>query len=786
MFNFELEPGKQLNKQQKLTKKYKPVISVVMPFWNDKEYIEQAVYCVLNQTFPLFELLIIDDGSTDKESLDKLKQIEKIDSRIKVFHKENGGLASTRDYGAEHASECTEYLFFLDSDDLIEKTYFETAYFALKSNPDASWAYSDCVGFDQDHYTWNRWFDVSTLKSENFLVATAMIKKEVFFEVNGYELREKAVNEDWNFWLKLVTKGYYPVHLSYYAFWYRRKTNGELKKSKENRKRAMEIIESTASTIKQSVQAIQFPRENYNWEGIIENIDDLQFPVRKSDEKAHILMLIPWMIMGGADKFNLDFLKLIDKEKYEVTVISVQPTEYFWRQEFEKFGAEVFDLSTFLDRQYWNLFIDYIIQTRDIDLLFNTNCTFGYVSIPYIKAKHPELPVIDYIHMEEWYNRNGGYSRDSSQVYSLIDKTLFCNQSSEKIMHDYFKVPKEQLGTVYIGVDQDRFDPKKYDKIKLKEKYDVPQDKLIIGFICRIDYQKRPLLLVEIVKKLIQTEKNVLFLIIGDGPLLDKMKSEIKSHQLENYIKFLGKSDCPEEMYAMCDITLNCSIKEGLALTAYESLAMGVPVISSDVGGQKELINDKVGVIVPLLQDENDIYDLKYNEEEVKLYTEAIIKIKNNLVKYQKNARKRVLDGFTIHNMIVHMEEIIDNVVTHPSKRAIQNAKQLTQNMNITKELINYYLLATKEEFSWFCSEYNRKFYGHTELLGYAQRFPKLYKFKMKIDEVARKWKIDKEVILLEKMIFHFCRSIYQVIKCFVLIIKLELNRIRSLFDHRK
>ncbi|MCF0192111.1 MAG: glycosyltransferase, partial [Prevotella sp.] len=130
--------------------------------------------------------------------MEKLKQIEKIDSRIKVLNKQNSGLAATRDFGASHSNPNTKYLFFLDDDDLIEKTYLECAYWTLQTNQDAAWAYCDVVNFYEQNYIWRKWFDSETEKTENLLVATALIRKKDFWEVNGYELREKAVNEDWN------------------------------------------------------------------------------------------------------------------------------------------------------------------------------------------------------------------------------------------------------------------------------------------------------------------------------------------------------------------------------------------------------------------------------------------------------------------------------------------------------------------------------------------------------------------------------------------------------------
>ena len=132
-YDFSLEPGKMKTKCRDYKDK-ESVISVVIPFYNDKDYIEQSVNSVLNQTFPYYEILIIDDGSKDEESLKKLDEVAKQDTRIKVFHKENEGLAATRDYGASKSAESAKYLMFLDSDDLLYPTFMECAYWILETN----------------------------------------------------------------------------------------------------------------------------------------------------------------------------------------------------------------------------------------------------------------------------------------------------------------------------------------------------------------------------------------------------------------------------------------------------------------------------------------------------------------------------------------------------------------------------------------------------------------------------------------------------------------------------
>ena len=724
-FDFSKEPGKKLEKIDfENMSGLEPLISIIMPFYNDKEHIEQTINSLLNQTFPAFEILIIDDGSNDKESVEKLKEIQKLDSRIKVHHKENGGAAVARDYGVSKTAKNSKYIVFCDSDDLLNKTYLETAFWTLETNQTASWAYTDSIGFEGTEYTWNKWFDSNKMKKENDLVITSMIKKDDFNEVEGFNINEKNVYEDWNLWLKLIAKGHFPVHMNYYGCWYRRKAESELNRARENNERAMEIINATAKTIKGDIKAKQYPLFNYDWDIIKDEVKSIPSVKRSENNKINLLMIIPWMVMGGADQFNFDLISRLDKSKYNITIISTEPAVNTYRQAFEDY-ATVYDLSTFLDQKYWVAFINYIIEKNNINIILNTNSEFGYGMLPYLKAKHQNIPIIDYVHMEEWYNRNGGYSRDSSGVASVLDKTLVCNENSRKILIDHFGRNEKEVETVYIGVDEKKFDPSKYDRDKLKEKYNLPKDKYIMSFICRISEQKRPMLLLEVIKKLKETRDDFVVLIIGDGNLLNKMKSTAKKYNLLNNMIFMGRTNKTDEIYDVSDLTINCSIKEGLALTAYESLAMGVPVVSSDVGGQKELIDENTGVIVPCMQEEEDIFDFNYSEKEVQNYVDAINKILANLKKYKQNCRKKILNGFTIDQMVIRMSNILENIANKPNKQK----KIESDNIDICKELITNRLINISEKYGWEAKEYNSYFgFSIDDIEGYKFE---LFKEKM-------------------------------------------------------
>lgn len=499
--------------------------------------------------------------------------------------------------------------------------------------------------------------------------------------------------------------------MSYYGQWYRRKENGELKRAKENQKKSKEIIEKTASKVTKIVNAVQYPKQDYNYDLIPDIVDNIKLPKTKTSNKINILMFFPWMITGGADRFNLSLINRLDKEKYNVIVILTEPNKNVLRQEFEK-HAIVYDLTSFIDQKYWLAFVNYIIEKEDINVIFNSNSKFGYYVLPYLKARYSRLPIIDYIHMEEWYNRNGGYSRYSSMLDSIIDKTLVCNENSKNILQEHFGRREEDIKTVYVGVDEDEFDPAKYNKEKLLEKYSLDKNKHILSYICRISEQKRPILLLAIINKLKEVRKDFKVLVVGEGNLLQKMKVKAKELNLDEYIQFLGNIEQTEEIYKISDLTINCSIKEGIALTSYESLSMGVPIVSSNVGGQAELIDENTGILITCRQNEKDIYKEEYNQEEVNDFTNAIVEILNNLDKYKENCRKRILDNFTLKAMIKNMSKIIEDVYKEPSNEKINNGEDLKNNINITKEFITINMMNDKIEYDWECKEYEKRVYG--------------------------------------------------------------------------
>lgn len=108
----------------------KPLISVIVPVYGVEKYINKCVDSILSQTYNNLEILLIDDGTLDRSGI-ICDEYARKDTRIKVFHKENGGLSDARNYGIQHANG--DYMTFVDSDDYIDNDYVEFLYNLLAS-----------------------------------------------------------------------------------------------------------------------------------------------------------------------------------------------------------------------------------------------------------------------------------------------------------------------------------------------------------------------------------------------------------------------------------------------------------------------------------------------------------------------------------------------------------------------------------------------------------------------------------------------------------------------------
>jgi glycosyltransferase involved in cell wall biosynthesis len=185
------------------------LISVIIPVYNAEKTIQVTLESVLQQTFPDFELIIINDGSTDKtDSI--LRQYT--DPRLSIYTNSRQGAAVSRNQGFQHSSG--EYIAFLDGDDLWTVDKLEAQLKALKEHPEATVAYSWTDYIDE---AGNKLYSgsylavngeiYSKLLVRNFLEngSNPMIKRQAFIEVGGFDESLEG-GQDWDLYLRLAAK----------------------------------------------------------------------------------------------------------------------------------------------------------------------------------------------------------------------------------------------------------------------------------------------------------------------------------------------------------------------------------------------------------------------------------------------------------------------------------------------------------------------------------------------------------------------------------------------------
>lgn len=688
-FDYQKHPGRSR------TRFYSPdpkdaLVSVITPFYNAGKYFEQTFNSVMNQTFPWFEWIIVNDGSTSEEDVALLHKFAAMDGRITVITQKNGRQSRARNTGIAHTH--TDLVVPLDADDVVAPTYLECLYWGLYYNQDAAWCYTSSYGFHDLQYIWKYPFDSEKLKTYNFLNYSAMIRKKDILDIGGYKVEKWAYHEDWRFWLEMLAQNKRPVHVNTCLFWYRRLESGMLSTTNKDPKLAefsKNIIEKAAGNVHTEVKALEFPLSKtqypfYSAEKLTWN--------RKSfanHDRKRVLWLVPWLQMGGADKFNLDAIAGLKENGFDSFIMTSKPSENEWWQKFENYTDEIFCLPDFLDSAHYLEFISYYLQSREIDVIMLTNSYDGYYMMPWIRQHFPDVVIVDYVHMEEWYWLAGGYARTSGALSGVVEKTYVCNSLTKKVMTEKFHRQEDSVQCLYIGVDHQYFAREKEKAGYLHKLLHLPPERKIVLFPCRVHPQKRPFMMLEIAQETKKAHPDVAFVVAGNGDLLEELKATILQRKLEDTVFCIGATEHMRACYRDSELTLICSLKEGLALTAYESLSMGVPVVSSDVGGQGDLIDSDVGALIPLEQNEEDIDNRSYSPREVAAYVAQISRILQDKDLYNelsRNGRKKIEEGFSINKMVQTLSSELDVLCQDPAlaerRRAVSQALKVMNNLS--------------------------------------------------------------------------------------------------------
>ncbi|QOY61990.1 glycosyltransferase family 2 protein [Lysobacter sp. H21R4] len=214
-----------------------PLVSVIMPVYNGERFFEAALLSALEQDFDDFEIVVLDDGSTDRSTAIGRSYAADHPRRVRYFRQANGGFCSARNAAIAHARG--RYLALLDADDLWMRHHLANAVAALESTAGTALVHADVRFIDEhgavladyrDPDRWAKWghdpFTAILLRYEHVACTTAVFPRDLALQLGGFDVRYTGLGcEDRDMWLRLSLQGRV-THLSYHAADYRVHSGG--------------------------------------------------------------------------------------------------------------------------------------------------------------------------------------------------------------------------------------------------------------------------------------------------------------------------------------------------------------------------------------------------------------------------------------------------------------------------------------------------------------------------------------------------------------------------------
>ena len=333
-------------------------------------------------------------------------------------------------------------------------------------------------------------------------------------------------------------------------------------------------------------------------------------------KKIKVCHVITRMIIGGAQENTLFTVEgLADKEAYEVTLVSGPESgpEGDLKEKIEDSSKFRFVIEPYLRRNI-NPFFDVftlirfyrLFKKEKFDIVHTHSSKAGILAR--MAAAWAHVPVI--IHTIHGLPFHAFQNHFTNLFYQKLER--FCAQFTTKIITvadamtaqavEAHVAPESHFTCIRSGMDLSLFLRQDDDRQKVRQKWGLKENDLVIGKIARLFHLKGHEYLIRAAAKIVKEFPQVKFLLIGDGILRETLENKIKDLKLQDHFIFAGLIQ-PEEIpeaIAVMDIVVHVSLREGLAKVLPQALASGKPVVAFDLDGTREVIRDGInGFLVP-------------------------------------------------------------------------------------------------------------------------------------------------------------------------------------------
>lgn len=521
------------------------------------------------------------------------------------------GRFDTASFAAAVAGAETPYFYAASCDATLDPTLLEKLFWFLSTHPNYAFVntHERRMGADGQASVHTRaFFDRACVVESDCLGLHVLVRTTDYHAVGGLDASRPLAEAAWDFWLRAAACDRWGSTIAEVLI--ERPSNeslGDL--SGPSRARLEPQMRERFPRLFQGHQPAIVPRLTYPFEPtLLEPPARWRTPAAFDDRESvfprRMLLLIPWLRMGGADKFNLDLCRSLAARGCRLTIATTAPSRDEWHPLFYELTRDIFRPHLMLHWAEYPILLRTLIQTRRPDVVFISNSELSYHLLPYFRSFSPEPLYIDYVHMEEENWKSGGHARHSAGLNDQLDLSLVTSEHLRRWMTAH-GADASRVDVCPIGVDEDAWRPDPITRAEVRRELGLIEDHTVILHAGRICEQKQPKVLARTIQRLSESGRDFTVLVAGDGEDLPWLERFIETHGLSRHVRFLG-STSPERvrrLMAASDLFFLPSAWEGVALVLYEAMAMGVVFVGSKVGGQGEVGVEGAAVLLEPARD---------------------------------------------------------------------------------------------------------------------------------------------------------------------------------------
>lgn len=304
-----------------------------------------------------------------------------------------------------------------------------------------------------------------------------------------------------------------------------------------------------------------------------------------------ILHVLDSLGVGGAQEVVLNLVKFTDRSIFHQEVACLYGKGEYW-DKFKSLGVRVHSLSPFKFIPLYIPKLFYLCLHQRYDIVHTHLIASNLIAKPIAALTFVPLR-FNHDHSNDYYRYKQKIRLWSDSFMNILSHHIIAvSSSTKKFLLKWEHIPMKKVSVVINGVDTNRFHPQPGKRDHAIKKWGLPRDKIIIGGVGRLHFSKNYHLFLKIAANIINKQKNVHFVIAGNGPDEKELKQFSSKLGISSKVSFLGYIRDLTDFYPAIDIFLLTSRYEGTPMTVLEAMACHIPIIAPAIDGIMEVLKN--------------------------------------------------------------------------------------------------------------------------------------------------------------------------------------------------